>query len=424
MLKTVPFWTDQVPRPSQLPVAQALPEEVDVAIIGGGFTGLNAARILGQHGISVAVLEQHSIGWGASSRNGGMTTTGLKLGAEEMFRRYGAALGQAFWQASLDSIDLIGEIVADEGLNCDFRRKGHVTLAYKENHFQGMIEQARWYKKHLNHQLDIVSQTDIQREIGSDVFYGGLIDEFSAGLHPAKYVFELARVVAGYGVHLCEKTAVTRIERQARNIHLHTSQGVVQANEVIMATNGYTDLIEPKIKRRIFPVGSYIIVTEPLSTELQQELSPKQRMFFDSKNFLNYFRLTPDGRMLWGGRNDLSTDLDLKESAEWLHEQLIYTFPQLRDVPITHTWSGKLGITFDMMPHIGRVNGIHYAFGYGGHGVSIATYVGTEIGKLLCGQKTTSPFAQIPHNTMPFYWKRPWFVPFAAMYYRFLDRIS
>jgi glycine/D-amino acid oxidase-like deaminating enzyme len=147
-------------------------------------------------------------------------------------------------------------------------------------------------------------------------------------------------------------------------------------------------------------------------------------MFYDSKWFLNYFRLTPDGRLLWGGRNNLSTGLDLVESAQRLRRQMIRVFPELHDVPITHSWTGQLGMTFDLMPHIGRVGGIHYALGYCGHGVSIATYLGTEIGLLLSGQKTSTPFAEINHPTMFFYRRRPWFLPFAALYYRFLDRIS
>ncbi len=423
MIKTVPFWTDQVPRPADLPVSPTLPAQVDVAIVGGGYTGLNAARILAQHKTSVAVLERHTIGWGASSRNGGMTTTGLKLGATELFSQYGDRLGHAFWQAALDSIDLIGEIVADEEIDCDFRRNGHIEVAYKPAHFEAMAKQVAWYKEKLNHTVHVVSQADLRSELGTQAFYGGLVDEFSAGLHPAKYVFGLARVVARHGGVLCEETAVNQIEQQPRGFALHTSKGVIQAKEVVLATNGYTDTLIPKVKRRVFPVGSYIIVTEPLPLPLQRELVPKGRMFFDSKHFLNYFRLTPDGRFLWGGRNDLSTDLDLHESARRLQTQMVATFPQLRGIPITHSWTGQLGLTFDLMPHIGRVNGVHYAFGYGGHGVSIATYLGTEMGKLLCGEKTSSPFAEIKHQTMPFYYNRPWFIPFAAMYYRFLDRI-
>ena len=171
-------------------------------------------------------------------------------------------------------------------------------------------------------------------------------------------------------------------------------------------------------------MGSYCIVTEPLSPSLQAALSPKKRMFYDSKRFLNYFRLTPDGRFLWGGRNNLSTDLDLHESATALQKQMVHTFPELRDIPISHTWSGNLGLTFDLMPHIGRIDGVHYALGYGGHGLSMATYLGAEIGLLLSGQKSRSPFAEIPHDTRWFYRGQPWFIPFAAQYYRFLDWIS
>ena len=180
----------------------------------------------------------------------------------------------------------------------------------------------------------------------------------------------------------------------------------------------------PRLKPLIFPVGSYIVVTEPLSEDLQNIISPKKRMYYDSKWFLNYFRLTPDGRMLWGGRNDLSTDLDLDDSAKRLTRELYSILPDLRDIPITHTWTGKLGITFDLMPHIGEKNGIYYAFGYGGHGLSIATYLGTEIGLLLSGKKDRSPFMEISHQTMFFYRNRPWFIPFAARYFRFLDWVS
>ena len=264
----------------------------------------------------------------------------------------------------------------------------------------------------------------MRTEIGTHAFYGGLANECSGDLQPAKYVFGLAHTVAGHGVHLCEHTDVTHIERNRSGFHVRTSRGAIKAKEVLVATNGYTDRLVPKFKSKVFPVGSYIIVTEPLTAELQRELSPKGRMFFDTKNFPNYFRLTPDGRMLWGGRNDLSTDLDLLESAERLREQMVHVFPQLRYEPITHSWTGQLGLTFDLMPHIGQADGIHYAFGYGGHGLSIATYVGTEVGLLLSGQKTRSPFAEIPHQTMLFYRNKPWFIPLAATYFRFLDRVT
>lgn len=423
-LKATPLWTDQYPRPADLPVVPLLPERVDVAIVGGGYTGLNAARVLAQSGTTVAVLERNTIGWGASSRNGGMATPGLKQSTAVIYKKYGRSLAHIFWQASLDAIDLLEEIVDSEGIDCHWRRDGHICLAYKVSHFAALQKKAAWMKEEFGHETQLVSAADLHTEIGSDVFYGGLADDYSGGLHPAKYVFGLARAVAQRGVCLCEQTAVTQIKRQGNGFKLATSRGELLANEVLVATNGYTDRLLPRLKSRIFPVGSYIIVTEPVPEALQAELSPKGRMFYDSKRFLNYFRLTPDGRMLWGGRNNLSTNLDLEESTRRLHTQMVHTFPQLRDIPITHTWTGQLGLTFDLMPHIGRVDGVHYALGYCGHGLSIATYLGTEAGLLLSGQKTNSPFVDIPHQTYFFYRNRPWFLPFAAQYYRFLDWIS
>ncbi|MEW5987570.1 MAG: FAD-binding oxidoreductase [Chloroflexota bacterium] len=419
-MKTTPFWTDDFPRPADLPISP-LPSRVDVAIVGGGYTGLNAARVLAKNGASVAVLEQHTIGWGASSRNGGMATTGIKAAAPVMVERYGKELGRAFWEASLDAIDLIGEIVAEEELECHFLRKGHVALAAKPSHFEKMKERVAWFKRELGHTMYLVSPADLRDEIGSNAFYGGMVDELSAGLHPARYVFGLARAVAGHGAQLCENTAVTHVEKGHQVFNVHTSQGPVVASEVLVATNGYTDHLLPSLKPRIFPGGSYIIITEPLAPALQKKLSPKGRMMYDSRWFLNYFRLTPDGRMLFGGRNNLSTSLDLQESARRLHKRMVEVFPDLRGVRLTHSWTGQLGLTFDLMPHIGRLDGVHYALGYCGHGVSIATYLGTEVGLLLAGKKTRSPFAEIPHETHFFYRHRPWFLPFAAFYYRLLD---
>lgn len=422
-MKTIPFWTDHYPRPDDLPTSP-LPLEVDVAIVGGGYTGLNAARVLAKSGASVTVLERYTVGWGASSRNGGMATTGLKQSIQTIFKRYGKEKGCFFWQSSLDAIDLIGEIVADEGLDCDFLRKGHVALAYKPSHFRAMKKKVAWFKKELNYKIYLVSPSELRAEIGTAAYHGGLVDEWSGSLHPAKYVFELARAVARHGAYLCENAPVIRIDKQPAGFHVYTNQGMVKAKEVLVATNGYTGMLVPELKPRIFPVGSYVIVTEPLSPVLQQKLSPKERVFYDSKYFLNYFRLTPDGRMLFGGRNNLSTGLDLVDSARRLRKRMLEVFPDLRNVSLTHSWTGRLGLTFDLMPHIGRIDGIHYALGYGGHGVSIATYVGTEAGMLLAGQKSQTPFAKIVHPTMFFYRKRPWFLPLAALYYRIKDWLA
>ena len=422
-MKTINFWTDEFPRPDDLPVATAVPESVDVAIVGSGYTGLNAARVLADSGATVAVLERHTIGWGASSRNGGMATPGIKQSLKVIWKKYGRDYAHKFWQASLDAIDRVDQVVTEEQIDCDWRRNGHIALAYKPSHFEYYEHLHKWLQDEFGHKTTLVSKRNIRSEIGSDLYHGGLADSYSGGIQPAKYVFGLARAVAQRGVYLCENSDVTQIEKLPTCFLLHTPQGSIKANEVLIATNGYTDKLVPQLKPKIFPVGSYIIVTEPLSQALQDELSPKRRMFYDSKNFLNYFRLTPDGRLLWGGRNNLSTDLDLDDSAKRLKETLYKAFPQLQEIPITHTWTGQLGLTFDLMPHIGRVDGITYAFGYGGHGLSIATYIGTEVGKLLAGEIQSTPFMEIPEDTRFFYRDKPWFLPFAAQYYRVRDML-
>ena len=423
-MKPEVFWTDQFSSDTPLPVSTVLPAEVDVAIVGSGYTGLTAARVLAKAGSSVAVMDQYEIGWGASSRNGGMATPGLKQDIFKIHKKYGMDYAREFWRSSVDAIDLLEQIIIEENIDCDWSRKGHIALACKQSHYDELPEYAAWIKKEMGHEKTIVPQKEIRSEIGTDTYFGGLSDESSGGLQPAKYVNGLARAVADLGVKLCEDTRVEKINRNGSGHELITSKGDMKAQEVIIATNGYTDMLVPELKPKVFPVGSYIIVTEPLPQDLQDILSPKQRMFYDSKWFINYFRLTPDGRMLWGGRNDLSTDLDLNESAENLSQQVCKVFPELNDYEFTHTWTGKLGITFDLMPHIGNINGIHYAFGYSGHGLSIATYLGTELGLLISGEKDRSPYKEISHQTMFFYREKPWFLPFAARYYRFLDWIS
>jgi len=418
------YWTQEYPLGKNLVVSENFPENVDFAIIGSGYTGLTAARVLAKADNSVVVLDEKNIGWGASSRNGGMATPGLKQDIFKIYKKYGIEYAKEFWKASVDAIDLLENIIIEEKINCDWSRDGHIALACKQSHYDKLPEYSEWIRKELGHKKTLVPKEEIHSEIGTDYYFGGLSDEVSGGLQPAKYVDGLAKACTNMGVQLFENNRVNSIKKIGELYEVITEKGSLKAKKVIIATNGYTDMLVPQIKPKVFSVGSYIIVSEVLSRELQKKLSPKDRMFYDSKWFINYFRLTPDGRMLWGGRNDLSTDLDLRESADLLTKQVRTVFPELEDVAFTHTWTGKLGITFDLMPHIGVVNGIHYAFGYGGHGLSIATYLGTELGLLLSGQKVRSPFEEISHQTMFFYRKDPWFLPFAAKYYRFLDWIS
>ncbi|MDM8529936.1 FAD-binding oxidoreductase [Anaerolineales bacterium HSG25] len=425
-MKLTPFWTDNFPRPADMPTS-VLPEQVEVAIIGGGYTGLSAARTFAKSGATVAVLEQNQIGSGASSMNGGLVLTGLKEGGPDLVKHYGPELGRELWEASIEAVHTVQRTVEEEQIDCHLTMNGGMMVAYKPKHYDALARSRDWTARELDYHEEVLIPADKMRDhLGSDAFFGGLLDRIGGGLHPAKYVYGMAKGAAKAGAMLCEQTQVQRVNRieGSTDFTILTSQGELRASQVLVATNGYTDTAIKGMKRRVFPVGSYMIATPPVSPALQQELSPQGHVFYDTKNFLNYFQLTHDGRVALGGRNDLSTDLDLVESATNLRTAMTRIFPQARNLPITHSWSGKLGITFDLMPHIGQIEGVYYAFGYCGHGVTIATYLGQQVAKLMTGQITRSPFVEVHHPTYFFYRDKPWFLPLAAAFYRVLDRLT
>jgi len=297
------YWMDTVEMP-RTNRAVTLPEAVDVAVIGAGFTGLSAALTMAKRGVDVAVLDSESIGWGASSRNGGMVLTGLKLGANKLIAMYGRERTQAMYAASIRSIGLVEEIVREENIDCNFWRSGHLEVACKQKHFDDYARQAETIQREFNHRLRIVPRSELRSEIGSDIYYGGMVDEVSAGVNPARYVGGLGRAALKAGAKIFEAARVTKVERSARNgaagWKLVTSRGAIWAREVMVATSGYTGSITPMLQKKIIPIGSYIIVTEVLPEAVAHELSPRNSMIYDSKNYMYYYRLTPDRSMLFG----------------------------------------------------------------------------------------------------------------------------
>lgn len=424
MLSTTPFWQYDFPRPADLPVSD-LPSEVDVVVVGSGVTGLNAAREIIRAGSSVAVLDSGEIGGGASSVNGGMLNYGLKASTAKVFKRYGSGLGREFWDASLAAIDYVEGIVTTEGIECFFERTGAAELGYRTQNLEEFREEAEWMRTKLDFATEVIPPEAMAEVIDSDVFHCALVDPAGAAAHPARYVYGLAAAVAAAGVQLVEHAEVTSIAKHTTGYQVLTPKGKLTAGTVLMATNGYTTSRPlPALRRRLVPIGSYIVVTEPLPAETVERLIPGNRMLWTSRRFLNYFRRTPDNRILLGGRNNLSTDLDLNKSAEILRATTVGIFPELAGVEFTHTWTGKLGITFDLMPHIGQIDGTWYALGYGGHGLGLGSYVGAQAGKLISGQIDRSPFAEIKHPTRPYYRDKAWFLPAAAPLYRLLDKLG
>jgi glycine/D-amino acid oxidase-like deaminating enzyme len=424
------YWLTTASMPSA--TSGDLPPQADVAVIGGGFTGLSAARTLAKRGVNVVVLEANSIGWGASSRNGGMVLTGLKLSPETLAKRYGMELTRKMYAASLASIDLVEQIVREENIACDFSRCGHLEVACKPSHFDSYARSVETIARNFNHQLRIVPRDQLRDEIGSSIYFGGIVDETSAGLNPARYVAGLALAAMNAGAVIYDNAAVQQITLASRKGHaaftLQTRRGNISAENVFVATSGYTSSATPALRKKIIPIGSFIITTEEVPDVLAREFSPRNRMIYDSKHFLYYYRLTPDNRMLFGGRAAFfpETKDTIRRSAEILRRGMIRAFPQLRDTKIAYAWGGTLDFCFDTMPHAGKIGGIYYALGYAGHGVAMATYLGAKIAEQICGDDAGIPFSSIPFPGAPLglYHGRPWFLPFAGAYYKVLDWIS
>ena len=427
------FWLDTVEMP--VPAAREWPTRVDVAVIGAGFTGLSAARTLATRGATVAVLESETVGWGASSRNGGMVLTGLKLGANALIARYGRDVTRRMYAASLASIACVEQIVREENIDCDFARCGHLEVACKAKHFEEFQNGVEVTAREFGHTLRIVPKEKLTAEIGSKIYHGGLVDETSAGVNPARYVAGLARAAERAGAMIFERMRATKMESSSHNGKtgwtLTTSAGKIHACDVLVATSGYTSSVTPVLQKKIVPIGSYIIVTEVLPEALAAELSPRNRMIYDSKNYLYYYRLTPDRRMLFGGRAAFfpETENSIRSSAEILRRGMIDVYPQLRDTKVEYVWGGTLDFAFDIMPHAGQIDGMHFAVGYAGHGVAMSTYLGRRMAEVLASGtdgQADNPFAEIPFPGAPLglYNGKPWFLPFAGAWYKFLDWIS
>ncbi len=409
-----------------------LPAQADVIVIGAGFTGLSAARTLAKLGAKVAVLEANSIGWGASSRNGGMVLTGMKLSAEALSSRYGIEMARQMYAASLDSITAVEQIVREENIDCNFSRCGHLEVACKQSHFDGYSQSAEVIAKEFNHELRIIPRAELSGEIGSAVYFGGIADETSAGLNPARYVAGLAGAALNAGASVYENAKVQKITRTSQNgergFEVTSSRGTILARDVLVATGGYTSNATPGLRKKMIPIGSFIIATARLPEDLVRELSPQNRMIYDSKHYLHYYRLTPDNRMLFGGRAAFfpETKQTIRRSAEILRGDMVHVFPQLRHTKIEHAWGGTLDFCFDTMPHAGQQDGMYYALGYAGHGVAMATYLGAKVAEQMSGRRVEIPYSAIPFPGAPLglYNGTPWFLPFAGAYYKVLDWVS
>jgi glycine/D-amino acid oxidase-like deaminating enzyme len=415
------LWTETAPLPG-IP-RSPLPASSDVVIIGGGYTGLSAARTLARRGIEVTVLEQHIVGWGASSRNGGFILPGYKPEMEELERRLGPERAAGMFRLTLDAIEHVAALIRDEHIDCNFVRCGAVTLAAKPGHVAALEASARFLQDRLGYQTELLGRTDVGREIDSRRYHGALVDPGACAVHPARYVRGMAASAARTGARIQENVQVLRIRRAKGGFEIVTRDAVIRTREVLAATNGYTPRALSSLRRRVIPIGSYQIATVPLPPELAQRLVPRGRVFSDTKNLLYYFRLSPDHRMVFGGRASF-TPTGIARIAAILRAGMKEVFPQLSPVDIEFAWSGKVAYPLDHLPHVGRLDGVHYSMGYCGHGVALATYLGHRMAEVIAGDGQIPDLGSERFRALPFFNGFPWFLPLIGGYYRARDWVS
>lgn len=377
--------------------------QVDVCIVGGGFTGLNSAIELAERGYKVAVVEARKMGWGASGRNGGQLIRGVGHGVEQFEKHIGSEGVLAMKHMGLEAVEIVRQRVAKYQIDCDLTW-GYCDLANKRRHIEGFFEdlqelQALGYR----HELRLLDKTQMHEVVGSENYLGGMIDMGSGHLHPLNLALGEAAAADSLGVQLFERSPVTRID-YGPQVRVHTAQGHIQAEQLILGCNAYMNQLNPKLGGQVLPAGSYIIATEPLSEEQAQRLIPQNMALCDQRVALDYYRLSADRRLLFGGACNYS-GRDPKDIVAFMRPKMLKVFPELANTRIDFAWGGMIGIGANRLPQIGRLPeqpNVYFAQAYSGHGVNATHLAGRLLAEAIHGQSNGFDlFAKVPHMTFP-----------------------
>jgi gamma-glutamylputrescine oxidase len=395
--------------------------EADVCVIGGGFTGVSTALTLAERGMRVALLEQNLISWGASGRNGGQLISGMS-GESKLSKHWNGKHDELMWNLGYRGHDIIAERIEKYGIECDFKRN-YLDVALKKRHVEALKE---WHQEHVDHGMGdsvrLVEADELSSILGTDIYLGGLLNTHNGHLHPLNLCLGEARAAASLGASIFEGSEVLNIEHGTRP-RVVTAEGAVNADFVVLAGNAYHRLEQKKLKGRLFPAGSYIVATEPLSEEEANEINALDAAVCDQNNVLDYYRLSADRRMLFGGRCNYS-GRDPKDIAGSMTPRLYEIYPQLKNKRIDYAWGGMMGIIVNRVPMMGRTApNVIYCQGYSGHGVNMTHACGEVLADAVAGTlESFDFFADVSHMPIPF---SQWFgnqaVAAGMLYYRMRD---
>ncbi|WP_324710974.1 NAD(P)/FAD-dependent oxidoreductase [Pseudomonas citronellolis] len=379
-------------------------EVADVCIIGGGFSGLNTAIELAERGFSVVLLEARKIGWGASGRNGGQLIRGVGHGVEQFEPVIGKDGVRQLKLMGLEAVQIVRQRVEKYGIDCDLTW-GYCDLANKASDVEGFREDYEELKSlGYTHELRLVPQEEMRSIVGADCYVGGMVDMGSGHLHPLNLALGEAAAAQSLGVRLFEDSQVTHIDYGAE-VRVRTAKGSVRAKTLVIGCNAYQNGLNHYLDGKVLPAGSYVIATEPLPADLAHELLPQNMAVCDQRVALDYYRLSADNRLLFGGACHYS-GRDPADIAAYMRPKMLKVFPHLADVRIDYQWGGMIGIGANRLPQIGRLPGqpnVYFAQAYSGHGVNATHLAGKLLAEAIAGQQGSGfeLFAKVPHITFP-----------------------
>jgi len=393
----------------------------DICVIGGGFTGTSTALTLAERGYSVALVEANRIGWGASGRNGGQLIGGYG-GRERLLKRYGDTVSDVLWDMKWRGNDIIRERVEKYGIPCDLK-DGYIEVSIKDRQMEELQEQYDEYEaREFPYEYRILDRAETRDVVGTDAYVGSMINMGNGHLHPLNLCIGEAGAAAGLGTKIFEQSPVTEIKRSEKPV-VKTARGEIEANSVILAGNAYHTLERRHLSGLSFPAGSYIIATEVLDPELIREINPLDLAVCDMNNVVDYYRMSSDGRMLFGGRCNYS-GRDPRSIQAAMLPRMLKIYPQLKNARIEYEWGGRISIVVSRVPVLGRVDGnIYYCQGYSGHGIN-ATHLASEImADAVTGtMERFDLFANAKHLRIPLgQWFGNQIIALGMLYYRMKD---
>ncbi len=417
------FWLDAVSLPTSS--VEPMPSQVDVLIVGAGYTGLSAARETAAAGRTTVVLDAGPIGGGCSSRNGGQVAFSFKPGLDELAVRHGRPVADRLYEEGYEAIAHLRQSARDGTLDCDWREVGSFCGAHSPRHLEALQREVDKLPERFRQRTSIVTRDRLDEEIASPLYHGGLVVHDDVAVNPARLVVSLDARARAAGARVHGHTAVQAIDRVGREMVVATTRGRIRARQVLIATNGYTGRFSPWHRRRVLPIGSYIIATEALDPAVVRRLIPRGRNIGDTRRVVTYLRPSPDGRrILFGGRASAG-EREATRVVPRMRAMMAELFPDLAQARITHAWMGFVAYTFDTMPHLGERDGLFHCLGYCGQGVPHAIYYGRKVGLRMLGvPEGDSALAGLAFPGRPYYTGWPWFLPAAVAFYRLCDRLA